>query len=280
MNECQQMHEMMVDALYDDLDEAQQKRFHSHLKSCRDCARFYQQLTQTIGVMNARETAERDEVFWAEYSERLTERLETEQHQRKIPLLRRSFFEYLAWYDHPALRLGAIAALLLVGIFLGKWIWTEECGPRPEPQAFVSAPQQTDILPVLLEDRAESYLQKSKLLLLALANFDPQTDDKATLNLQSQKHISEALVQEAAYLKTALKNPAETRLRELISDLEIILLQIANLEDEYDLEAVEMVRKGVNKRSILFRIDLSEISGKPSDATSHIESKTQGKYKT
>lgn len=280
MNECQQMHEMMVDALYDDLDTGQRKRFHSHLKSCRDCARLYQKLTQTIGVMNARETAERDEVFWAEYSEHLAERLEAEQHQRKIPMLRISFFEHLTWHKHPALRIGAIAALVLVGIFLGRWIWIEDRTPRPEPQAHVSTPQQADALPVLLEDRAESYLQKSKLLLLALANFDPQTDDKATLNLQSQKHISETLVQEAAYLKTALKDPAETRLRELISDLEIILLQIANLEDEYDLEAVEMVRKGVNKRGILFRIDLSEISGKPSDASSNNESKTQEKYKT
>lgn len=274
------MHEMMVDALYDDLDDAQQERFHSHLKSCRDCARLYQKLNQTIGVMNARETAERDEVFWVEYSERLAERLESEQLQCKIPLLRKSFFEYRARYKHPALRLGAIAALVLMGIFLGKWIWTEQRKPEPESQTFVSAPRQTDILPVLLEDRAESCLQKSKLLLLALANFDPQTDDKATLNLQDQKQISETLVQEAAYLKTALKDPAETRLRELISDLEIILLQIANLEDEYDLEAVEMVRKGVNKRSILFRIDLSEISGKPSGASSNNESKTQEKYKT
>lgn len=280
MNECQKMHEMMVDALYDDLDEGQKVSFHSHLISCTNCTQLYQQLARTIGVMNSRETTERDEVFWSAYSERLAERLESEQYQCKIPIFRRSFFANLAWHNHPVLRASAVAALVLVGIFLGKWIWTEESEPRPGTRTFVSAPQQTGTLPVLLEDRAESYLQKSKLLLLALTNFDPQTDDKATLNLQSQKRISETLVQEAAYLKTALKDPAETRLRELISDLEIILLQIANLEDEYDLDAVKMVQKGVNKRGILFRIDLSEISGKPSDTSTRIESKTQDKYKT
>jgi hypothetical protein len=280
MNECQRIHEMMVDALYGELDDGKKAILHTHLKSCRDCAGLYQRLTRTIGVMNARETSERDEVFWAGYSERLAERLESQEYRGKASFRKRLFFERFTWHNHPFLRVGAVAALVLIGIFLGKWIWTEEHQARPKPQAFVSTTRQTDALPVLLEDRAESCLQKSKLLLLALANFDPQTDDKATLNLQNQRHISETLVQEAAYLKTALEDPAETRLRELISDLEIILLQIANLEDEYDLEAVEMIQKGVDKRSILFRIDLSEISRETSEASSRIESKTQDKHKT
>lgn len=279
MSECQQMHEMIVDALYDALDDGQKTRLHTHLKSCPDCAGLYQQLAETIRVMNARETSERDEVFWAGYSKRLAARLESQEWGSKPSLRQWTFFERLAWHNHPALRVGAIAALVLVGILLGKWIWTEDRPPRLEPRAIVSTPHQADTLPAFLEDRAQSYLQKSKVLLLALANFDPQTDDTASLNLQSQRRISEILVQEAAYLKIALNNPAETRLRELISDLEIILLQIANLEDEYDLEVVEMVQKGVNKRGVLFRIDLSEISRKPSDASSHIESKTQNAYK-
>jgi hypothetical protein len=191
-----------------------------------------------------------------------------------------SFFQRLAWHTRPGLRVGAIAALVLVGVFLGKWIWTENRPRRPEPQAIVSTSRQANALLVLPEDRAQSYLQKSKVLLLALANFDPQTDDAATLNLQNQRRISEVLVREAVYLKSALADPAETRLRELVSDLEIILLQIANLEDEYDLEAVEMIQKGVNKQGVLFRIDLSKISKKSTDASSSTKPKTQNTYKT
>jgi hypothetical protein len=269
------MHEIMVDALYDELDEGQKTRFDAHLESCPDCARLYRQLTKTISVMNTRETFERDEVFWTGYSERLTQRLESQEHSGRSSIRLWLFIEHLARRNHPALRAGAIAALVMVGIFLAKWVWKEDQRAMPEHQALVSAPQYAET--TLLEDRAESYLQKSKVLLLALANFDPQMDDKATLNLQNQRHISEILVQEAAYLKTALEGPAETRLRELVSDLEIILLQIANLEDEYDLDAVEMLQKGVNKRGVLFRIDLSEISGMPSDASLRTESKTQDK---
>jgi hypothetical protein len=148
----------------------------------------------------------------------------------------------------------------MVGIFLGKWIWRGEQPPGSVPDMTVSTQGQTDAERILVDDRVQAYLQKSQVLLLALANFDPHTDDTVTLNLPSQKRISESLVQEAAYLKTALTDPAEIRLRELVADLEIILLQIANLEDEHDLEAVEMVQKGVEKQGVLFRIDLSKIS--------------------
>lgn len=280
MSECHHIHETIVEALYDDLNDDQKTELNAHLQSCPDCARLYQQIAETLRVMNARETAEPDEAFWASYSERLAARLESQQEQCQTPLLRRLFFEQLAWYSHPMLRAGAIAALVLVGVFLGMWIRTEEHPSGPVLEATVSTPRQANAANALADDRVQSYLQKSKVLLLALANFDPHTDDAATLNLQSQKRISESLVQEAAFLKTALADPAETRLRELIGDLEIILLHIANLEDEHDLEAVEMVQRGVNKQGVLFRIDLSKILKKRPEASSSTKPKLQNQYQT
>ncbi len=253
MSDCQNIHELMVDALYDELADEHKAKFDAHLQSCPDCARQYQQMAETLKVMSKRETAEPKEAFWSTYSERLSERLESE-HDILLRTRRPIRLPYLA------LRVGAVAAVLMVGIFLGKWIWTDEQPGRLVSDAKISKQDQTDTEAVLIDDRVQAYLQKSQVLLLALANFDPQTDDAVTLNLPVQKRISESLVQEAAYLKIALDDPAQMRLHELVADLEIILLQIANLEDEHDLEAVEMVRKGVDKQGVLFRIDLSTIS--------------------
>jgi hypothetical protein len=261
MSQCEDINEMMVEALYDDLDGDRKAEFDAHLKSCSDCARLYKQMAGTLRLMSARETAEPDEAYWAGYSERLDARLESEE---KISLRKIR----PAWHTHPVLRVGAIAALLMVGIFLGRWIWSDERPPEQVPDMAVSTQRQADVANTLVDDRVQSYLQKSQVLLLALNNFDPQTDDAVTLNLSSQKRISEFLVQEAAYLKTALTDdPAQVRLRELVTDLEIILLQIANLEDEHDLEAVEMVQMGVEKQGVLFRIDLSKISSERPDAS-------------
>jgi len=171
---------------------------------------------------------------------------------------------WLHW--EPGLGLAAAVALVTAGIFFGKWIWTEDSASRPASDSTISVSPQVSKRLALLEERTEHCLKKSKVLLLALANFDPQTDDAITLNLPYQRQISEALVKETSYLKSELSEPAEKRLQDLIGDLEVILLQIANLEDEYDLEAVEMLRSGVNKRGILFRIDLSRMSGRMQDA--------------
>ena len=100
------------------------------------------------------------------------------------------------------------------------------------------------------------------------------------LNLPSQKRLSESLVQEAAYLKTALDDPAQMRLYELVSDLEMILLQIANLEHEHDLEAVQMVQRGVDKQGVLFRIDLSKLSQKRPEASSGVHPKSTSPNRT
>jgi hypothetical protein len=264
---------MMAEALYGDLDDDRRAVFDAHLKACPDCARMYRQMTETLRLMSTRETAEPDEAYWAGYSERLAERLESghERSQRtKRPV----------WHTHPALRVGAVAALLMVGIFIGKWIWTGERPAEHVKEVAVSTPDQDNEAITLVNDRVQSYLQKSQVLLLALANFDPDTDDAVTLNLPSQKRISESLVQEAAYLKTALDDPAQMRLRELVGDLEMILLQIANLENEHDLEAVEMVRRGVDKQGVLFRIDLSKISQQRPGMSSGADPKPISQYKT
>lgn len=276
MSQCQDIHEMMAEALYDDLDGERRAEFDAHLQSCSDCGRLYQEMAETLWLMSARETAEPDEAFWAGYSDRLAERLEFEPRQHDRPLRAK----HPTWHLHPALHVGAIAALLMVGVFLGKWIWTEEQPSKFTPDATVSTSGQVDAVNVLVNNRVQSYLQKSQVLLLALANFDPRTDDAVTLNLPSQKRISESLVQEATYLKTALDDPAQMRLRELVADLEIILLQIANLEDEHDLEAVQMVQRGVDKQGVLFRIDLSKISQKRLGASSGANPKSTSPNRT
>ena len=54
-----------------------------------------------------------------------------------------------------------------------------------------------------------------------------------------------------------------TDLRALIDDLEVILLQIANLEAEHDVPAIELVRSGVDRRGILLKIQVEQMRRTP-----------------
>jgi hypothetical protein len=71
--------------------------------------------------------------------------------------------------------------------------------------------------------------------------------------------ISQNLLKESADIKSRLKDVNEQMLHELILELDNILLQIANLEEEYDLEAVEVIQSGIERKGILFKINLGKI---------------------
>jgi hypothetical protein len=112
------------------------------------------------------------------------------------------------------------------------------------------------LVPASVEARTWQYLDRSKVLLLGIVNTEPTAPDAAVLNLPRKQALARDLVAEAGRLQTELNTPAQQRMNDLVRDLEVILLQIANLEATHDLPAIEMVRSGVERRGILFKINL------------------------
>jgi hypothetical protein len=78
------------------------------------------------------------------------------------------------------------------------------------------------------------------------------------LNLPLQKRTSEELLREAVVLKAGLGS-SDRRLERLVSDLELILLQIANLPADSGVSGIEVIKAGVEDGDIFFKINLSEV---------------------
>ena len=112
---------------------------------------------------------------------------------------------------------------------------------------------------VSLNERADRYLDRSKVLLLGLVNMDADEQEAGGFSLASQQQVARELIDESNALKTDLAGSNERLMRALIEDLEVILLQIANLEAGYDLPAIEMVQRGVDRRAIMLKINLTEM---------------------
>jgi hypothetical protein len=64
---------------------------------------------------------------------------------------------------------------------------------------------------------------------------------------------------QASYLKSSLNRPDQQQMRQLIHDLEVILIQLANTEVKPGVPALELVRKGVYQKSILLKINVEEL---------------------
>jgi Putative zinc-finger len=262
MKDCEDVRTLMAEALLGELAPGDKARLESHLAVCPSCAEEYEGLRETLRLMDKRERPDPGREFWDGYWGRLRERLERESPAERPAV---SWWKRLAgparalprWTYQTA----AAVALVGAGILIGRLLLSP---PGPSTVHPGGIPGSA-LIPASTGDpaaRAREYLDRSKLVILALVNYNPATEDAYALDLPLQKKLSRELVTEAAGLKTDLKAPRDRRLRELVSDLETILIQIANLESENNLEAVEFVRQGVATRGVLLKINLSEMDGK------------------
>lgn len=268
MKDCKFFQDLMAEALLGEITPEEKAALESHVAVCASCAAEYGALSQTLRIMDARERRDPGPEFWDGYWDRLMDRKAGEE-SAEMPRL--PLWKKLTGFGHvvPRWALQTAAALVLVGvgILVGRLVLSP-----PSPQVARSGagtqPQLVSASAADPETRARNYLDRSKLVILALVNYDPATQDPYGLDLPLQKKVSRELVTEASRLKNDLKGPRERRLRELVADLETIFIQIANLESENDLEAVEFVKQGVAARGVLLKINLSEMGSSSGDGKS------------
>ncbi len=279
MKACKKCRDLLPPALYGELESKEKTFFEDHLSSCPDCAAEFKGMTETLSMMVQRTRPDPGQNFWDGYWERLSSRMEKEDAAAEtiIPP-RRSFGRIFSLSPRWVFQAAAAVALVVVGVFIGRTVFS------PQQTSIDIARQTTSLVPAESDPvlRARDYIDRSKPVLLALVNYDASSEDSYALDLPLQKRVSQELVSQAGALKSELKEPGQRRLRELVSELETILLQIANLEAENDLEAVEFVKQGVESGGLLLKINMSEMSGEFSGSgqTPILENSPSQKTKT
>jgi hypothetical protein len=258
MNECQQCRDLLEDALYGTLDKRQRDSFETHLGRCDVCRQEYEELRKTQIQMEHRERSEPGQAFWEGYWGGLEARMHRENQFDRPSLARKPFWD-LRHIRMPRWVFQSAAALLLVaaGVFIGRVVLAP---PGPVDRTVLAAVEEGGRDSLELASRTRSYVQRSKLVLMAIVNFDPSLEDPIVLDLPHKQRISRQLVQEADWLKPQLADTRQRRLQELIEDLETILLQIANLEQTEPSTTVDLVQAGMQSRGIFLKMHLAEVN--------------------
>lgn len=254
MNECKACRDRLIEAFYGELTPADKDGLERHLDACPECRAESAALGETLRLMDRRERPDPGPEFWDGYWDRLSRRVlweKTEEGRRPSPaaLIARFFSRLPRWVYQAA---GA-AALLLVGILIGSRL----IGP-PGPAATrttAAVPAQSRAVV-----QAGNFVERSKILLLGLVNFNPATDDAYALDLGGKKAVSRVLAAEAPAIRRGLNGPGQKRLRDLVADLEVIMMQIANLESGQDVDGIELVKQGVDRGDIFLKIDLDRMA--------------------
>lgn len=242
---CRECEELMFEALRDELPELDKEAFTSHLRNCNECRNAYREMSGTMKTLNQRVRKEPDPAFWENYWTNLAPKLQQfgqKPEERKIILWPKVV---PGW----AYQVAAALVLILLGVIIGKVYFTKPEGP---PQIVRTPTPGTSIVKTAANERAHRFLQRSELLILGLVN-SPSSE---TPDVGYSRKVSGELIQEARLIEPTLNSPEQRKLRRLISDLEIILLQISNLEAEHDLPEIDMVKSGAERTEILLQINL------------------------
>lgn len=256
MAECKKIKGMFEKALYNELQPHHETQFNLHLNNCEKCKNEYSELADTLKLFTTRKREEADPAFMENIWDNLEPELETKkdinywiEHSlnkiKKIVTLEPTWSKQLA---------GGLA-LLIIGVFIGRGMMDN----NQHIPSITTEVNNKHVTNVAIQEKADRYLNRSKVLLLGLMNYDPASEDIESISLPRQKKISRELITEAAVLKNELSAPSQRRLKALVSDLEVVLLQIANLESEFDISGIDMVKSGVDKRGIFLKINLQKM---------------------
>jgi len=252
MSECREFRDLMIEARYGELGPADRERFDRHAASCPACAAEYASLRAALGLMDERRRPEPAPEFWDGYWDRLSRRMLWESiEEGRRPSLAGRLAGALGRLPRWSLQAAGAAALLLIGVFIGSRLIAPAGGPVRETAA-VAAPAPAVV-------QAQNFIERSKVLLLGLVNYQPGTQDAFALDLERKRAMSRDLAAEAPSLRRALSARDQKRLRGLVADLEVIMMQIANLGSGQDVEGIDLVKQGVDARGIFLKIDFDRL---------------------
>lgn len=254
MNECKKCESLFEKALYDELGDQEKEFFNKHLSSCKNCASRFEELKTTLSLVNTNKKRELDEAFMENFWETLEPKLRNEEsfsrsQHLKIP-------DWLGFKFKWKYQIAGGLALLILGFFLGKYLTR---GNEDIIKQAGLGKAKTEISEKAVNSAALKYLDRSKIILLEITHFDPSKDNPESINLPYMKKISKQLASQADILKDDLRKPSQQELKRLVANLELVLLQIANLETRHDTEGIEIIKNLVNSKGIFLKINIQQL---------------------
>ena len=152
----------------------------------------------------------------------------------------------------------AAAAALLVGIGIGRYMPTRSAGPTPESTLGSRPPASSTQLALYdtsavadaYRDQTNQYLGQAAALLISLpAKAGTQQADATFANKAADLLVTTRLL---------IDSPAATqdpKLRSLLEDLELVLVQIARLRGERNKGDLDLIHQAVEQGDVISRLN-------------------------
>lgn len=241
---CETGRDLLIRDLAGELDAAGRRELAAHLAGCPGCSREHRELGETRDLLLVARPPRPGSGEPAGLWQRLEPRLDALDRERRRVRLRgrRSL---------PVWALPAAAALAAAG--LGLWLVLGLGTPARQPSR--ATPERVAAAPAG-ESRLDRYLARAEPVLLAISNRPPGPPELAAFDRSAERRRARELADEAAAVKAEIAGSGRIATLELLSDLELIFLQVANLGEDQYRDGMELVRASLDRRAILFQVTL------------------------
>lgn len=222
---------------YRDGERKNREAMAAHVKECAECRAELARLEEVFAALSSLPVPDPGEHYgtkvWLQIADRLPEK--------------RSHWWEAFFAPRRLAVVGAMAALVLVAFFAGKWTTIK----TPVANDAVPAEQVRERVLVVA---VGEHLGKSEMILMELSNAQPAENGKKLVNISATQKRAEELVEEnRLYKQTALES-GDQAMASTLDELQRILLDVANSPDEVTPAQFESIQKRIASQGILLKV--------------------------
>jgi hypothetical protein len=217
---------------YGEITPEQRAVMRAHLESCADCRALDRELRAVLALVDSEPVPEAPPGFERE----MWARLEPDV----VSAFRRTWpFELPRWV------LAASVAALAVGSFALGRVWDT---PTTSPQE--AHTDTRELSERMLRSEVEEHLERSQRVLVELVN----SDDSAPVLLASDRERAADLVAAGRLYRRSAEGMGDADTRDLLEDVERVLVEIANGPDVESSNDLSDVRARITDQDLIFRL--------------------------
>jgi anti-sigma-K factor RskA len=239
---------LLYDYLEGTLSADDRRSVEQHLAGCVWCARDLEELRESLSLLAPARAAHRrvaQEPAWERMVEsilRVTAAVDRHHRaQHHSPAVSLALW-WNAYYSHTAVAAALVLVTMLLFVSFPR-------GPRESvPARHADAEQMADSI---VNERVTRYLRTSRALLTELAN----APSRGSGDMTAERSTSRQLIAEARYLR---RQPLDEYSAGVITDVERIMLKMANLPDRDPEGDLRLIQHGLDHRNLLFRVRMAE----------------------
>lgn len=237
---------------YGEATPAQREEMRAHLEQCAECRALDRELRAVLALVDREPAAEAppgfEQEMWARLEpvisgSRSAARLEPLVSESRQPAARDA--APTPWsFELPRWALAACVAALAAGSFALGRVWD-----RPAPEAAPAADDRA-FTERMLHGEVEEYLERSQRVFVELAN----ADDDAPVVLASDRERAADLVAAGRLYRRSAERMGDTAIRDLLEDVERVLVEVANGPDVETSKDLSGVRARISEQDLIFRL--------------------------